>query len=182
MNNNRLAFYIILGIIVIPFVFQFLFGTLILTFVISSFNPISETATCRNNRCTTVGNHIIFTTNQHPEQRVTNKSELEIQTIPDNIFHLNQYYIRMRNNNERYLFRTAYLTRSAAERDLRKVKENNSTTVTKRNVIFIQGLCITVYIILLIIGNIINRVRQHRNNNPSLNMQYTEGQNRARQN
>ena len=143
MNNNyRIIFFVLAGIFIIPFIIQVILGITIVGFVISSFNPISETATCANNFCTTVGNHIIYTSTQAPEQRVTNKSELEVQTIPDNIFHLNQYFIRMRNNNERFLFRTAYLTRSAAERDLRMVQENDNVTITKRNVIFIQGFCI----------------------------------------
>ena len=163
MNNNRIVLYITIGILILSFIFPFIMISFGIFFVIVLANPISETLTCTGLECRTAENFIIGT-NYNDRISVKNKNQLEIIAVQDNLFHMNQYYIRIKNSHMQYVFNTSYLVRANAERDLRNIKENNNVTIVKRNVIFIQGLCIALYVILLIIGTIVRRIQQFRQN------------------
>lgn len=152
MGNNKNLFYIIIGVLTIPFLLQFAVAFLILFLVISTLNPISETVTCDYIKCRTNAVHIIGNSTQES----FNKKDIELQRESD-FLGFNQYHIRIKNSNDRFVFRSGYLSEKNAKRDFNIIKNNVHITVTKRNTIFIPCLCMFIYVILLVIGTIINR-------------------------
>ena len=161
--NNRRVIAIILGIVFAPFILQFLIGILIVLFIINISNPISETVVCNGIACETEGRLLLGTIGQSQTAKVYDKRALEIQTVSD-FMGIDQYYIRMSSDPERYIFRSSYLIRKNAERDLTRIQSSDTVRITKRNTVFIQILCISLYIVLLIIGAIVRRIQQFRDN------------------
>jgi len=161
--DNRKVITIILGIIFAPFILQLLIFILIIFFVINISNPISETVVCNGIACETEGRLLLGTIGQSQTAKVYDKRALEIQTV-SNFMGTDQYYIRMSSDPERYIFRSSYLIRKNAERDLARIQNNDTVRITKRNTVFIQILCISLYIVLLIIGAIVRRIQQFRDN------------------
>ena len=160
--NNRIVLYVILGIFIVPAILQFLLISFITVIVIFAINPLSETLTCNGIQCQTTETSILgITVTPDNNSMITDKNQLGLQVEPG-FLGFNQYYICMRYDNQRRAFRTGYLVRANAERDLNRIRESSNVRIVKRNVIFIQMLCLALYIFLMVIGIIRNRVQQFR--------------------
>jgi len=132
-----------------------------------SLNPISETLNCTFHNCTIAQNTIFGPIEERQTLYIKNKDLLYVERSSSII---PQYYIKYYTDFEKSvnLFSTGYLSRRNAERDAAIIKVYDNSHIIKRNVLFINIFCISLYILFLIIGVFVKRIIRARNNNQIL--------------
>ena len=141
MNNLKNTVLIQINLFIIFFAFIFLLCQLLV-------QPVWETAVCGKTFCYTTEHHIIYS-----RLHKISFEKIELEEVKDKIFNISQYFFRTRQKYVNGLvFSSGYFSKKNAERDLYIIKNNDYSTLTKRNTGHILFVCICLYIIFQSFG------------------------------